>query len=181
MSVWSDNDNQVQVVQTTDPLSIIMGGIGDLKGLIADLKDTDIAYVKARIDKQWLAIDDLERRKADKTDMAELEKRVNSKAFDLFDKATDDVTRVRSLAETSDSAFDNLQERLNEIEKETARIGPMENSIRDLTEQIGNISALRWQIVGGATAIGFIFVTVDLTLRMFWHMAGFEELFHFHP
>src|ERR1700722_20045721 len=180
MSVWDDKENQIQVVQV-DPLSTILGAIGDVKEIIIDVRDRDLAYLRSRVDAQWVSIGDLQKTKADRTEMEQLEKRVNSKAFDLFDKATDDVTRVRSLAETSDASFDSLQARLTDIEKETARIEPMGKTLEALTKQVGRLNRLSWQMAGGAAATGALMFTLGFLLRMFWHMQWFEELFHFHP
>ena len=181
MSVWTDNETQqVQIVQV-DPLSAILNAIGDVKEIVIDVRDRDLAYLRTRVDAQWVSIGDLQKTKADRTEMAEMEKRVNSKAFDLFDKATDDVTRVRSLAETSDASFDSLQDRLTEIEKETARIQPMAETLTTLSKQVGRLNRLSWQMAGGAAATGALMFTLGFLLRMFWHMQWFEELFHIHP
>ena len=165
MNPWTDNDNVSLEVVQADPLSVLLRALGDIKALVIDLKDTDIAYVKQRIDKQWLAIDDLEKRKADKSDMQQTEARLRDAIQEKFSRTSDDILRVEELASTSDSTFDSIQKRLGDIEKETARIKPMEKSLADMSKVVGSLSALRWQIIGGVTAIGFFFLSIDAGLR----------------
>ena len=173
MSAW---DQHLQPVIAQDPLAVLLSAIGDVKALVIDLKDTDLTYVKQRIDKQWLAIDDLEKRKADKADMADLEKRVLERTYGYYDRVNDDVVRVQSLAETSDAAFDSLQKRLNEIEKETAKIPVMSESIKDLSKQVGRINRLRWQMAGAATATGALGLTAGFFIRAFLHLNWLEHI-----
>lgn len=180
MSVWSESEHpvQVKIVETTDPLTVLLRAIGDLKVLVVDLKDTDIAYVKQRIDKQWLAIDDMEKRKADRTEMRETEARLRDAIQDKWTRTSDDIVRVEGMAETADSTFESIQERLNDIEKETAKIQPMAKTLADLSRTVNNLSAIRWQIIGGVTAIGILLLSIDFLLRMFWHAGRFEEFFN---
>jgi hypothetical protein len=180
MSVWSDENKsslQVKVVQS-DPLSVLLEAIRDVKVLVVDLKDTDIAYVKQRIDKQWLAIDDMEKRKADRTEMRETEARLRDAIQNKWNRTSDDIVRVEGMAETADSTFESIQERLSEIEKETAKIQPMAKAIDTLNRTVGNLSAIRWQIIGGVTAIGILLISIDFLLRLFWHAGRFEDFFH---
>ena len=180
MSVWSESEHpvQVKIVETTDPLTVLLRAIGDLKVLVVDLKDTDIAYVKQRIDKQWLAIDDMEKRKADRTEMREAEARLRDAIQEKWNRTSDDIVRVEGLAETADSTFESIQMRLNDIEKETAKIQPMAKNLTDLSRTVNNLSAIRWQIIGGVTAIGILLLSIDFLLRMFWHAGRFEEFFN---
>ena len=182
MSAWEEHLKPIPppVMIVQDPLAAILGAIGDVRDLVSDLKDTDIAYVKARIDKQWLAIDDLEKRKADKTDMAELEKRVNGKVFDYYDKANDSITRVQNIAETSDTAFDSLSERLTEIEKETSKIGDLRAEIGDMRKIVNRLNRLSWQMAGAATTAGVLGLTIGFVLKMFVHIDWLKQ-FHFLP
>ena len=80
-----------------------------------------------------------------------------------------EAVRVKTLAETSDAAFDSLQSRLNEIEKETAKIP-------DMVKAISRLNGIRLQVIGGVTAIGALFLTLDFVLRMCWHMAWSQSL-----
>lgn len=179
MSVWTEENKsslQVKVVQA-DPLTVLLGAIGDVRELVVELKDTDIAYVKQRIDKQWLAIDDIEKRKADRSEMKEAEARLRDAIQDKWNRTSDDIIRVEQLAETADTTFESIQSRLNDIEKETAKIQPMAKNLTDLSRTVNNLSAIRWQIIGGVTAIGILLLSIDFLLRMFWHAGRFEEFF----
>jgi len=173
MSAW---DQHLQPVIAQDPLAVLLSAIGDVKALVIDLKDTDLTYVKQRIDKQWLAIDDLEKRKADKPEIEAVEARVLKRAYDYYDRVNDEVTRVQDLAETSDAAFDSLQTRLTEIEKETAKIPGMSESIKDLSKQVGRINRLRWQMAGAATATGVLGLSAGFFIKAFLHFNWLEHI-----
>ena len=70
MSVWTDNETQqVQIVQV-DPLSAILNAIGDVKEIVIDVRDRDLAYLRTRVDAQWVSIGDLQKTKADRTPMS---------------------------------------------------------------------------------------------------------------
>ena len=69
-----------------------------------------------------------------------------------------------------------LQTRLTEIEKETAKIPGMSESIKDLSKQVGRINRLRWQMAGAATATGVLGLSAGFFIKAFLHFNWLEHI-----
>ena len=162
---------------STDPLQMILAaiadtatGVSEVKGLLADLKDNDIAYVKARIDKQWLAIDDIEKRKADRTDISALENRLERSVDLRIGRFSDDIVRIEQLSESTAAAFTSMSARLTGLEKDTSKIDGISRVVTRLNRQ-------SWQMAGAAAATGVLGVTLGFFLKIIVHSQWLDQLF----
>lgn len=148
----------------SDPAGQILAAIADVRGIVAGQVHSTERF--------WLRLEQLEKDKATRVELASLETRVREIIHDKLGRTSDEIVRIEQSTESTTDAYDNLQERMRLIELETAQIAPIKEMMTDMAESVGKLDQLRWQMVGGATVVGFLGMTAGLAIGIFGY--------HFH-
>ena len=117
----------------------LLESLGDIKASMSGI-GSDVSYLRRRVDDLWTKVDDIERLKATKTDLQELEIRTEKSIAGMKAQTAIDLARVEhdkiGHDQFSVDSFENVSTRLNEIE-----------------EKLDTLMALKWKIIGGAVAL----------------------------
>lgn len=138
----------------SDPAGQILAAIADVRGIVAGQVHSTERF--------WLRLEQLEKDKATRVELASLETRMREVIHDKLGRTSDEIVRIEQSTENTTDAYDSLDERMRLIEIETAKIGTIEGMMMDMAQSVSKLDQLRWQMVGGATVVGFLGMTVGL-------------------
>lgn len=151
----------------------ILEAIGDIKASQSGMS-SDVTYLRRRVDDLWVKVDEIERSKATRLDLQELEIRVEKSIAGMRAQTTVDLGRLDQDKighdQFSVDAFDNVSLRLEGIEQKLERLVTMETTVNemrpkldklpgleiivaDIVPKVGAHEQLRWYIVGAGAAL----------------------------
>jgi prefoldin subunit 5 len=134
----------------------ILEAIGDIKASMSGI-GSDVSYLRRRVDDLWSKVDEIERSKATRADLQELEIRVEktfaqAKAQTTLDLARLDHDKIGH-DQFSVDAFENVSLRLEAIEGKIDALTGAEKELAAVKERVEELQRLKWKIVGGAAAL----------------------------
>lgn len=134
----------------------IFEAVGDIKASMSGLQ-SDVAYLRRRVDDLWSKVDEIERSKATRADLQELEIRVEKtfvqvKAQSAIDLARLDHDKIGH-DQFSIDAFENVAERLDIIESKIDKLTTMEEKLDVAANLAYKHENWRWYVIGAAAAL----------------------------
>jgi prefoldin subunit 5 len=134
----------------------ILEAIGDIKASMAGMQ-SDVSYLRRRVDDLWSKVDEIERSKATRADLQELEIRVEKTFAQVKAQTTVDLARIDhdkiGHDQFSVDGFENFSERLSAIEAKIDALTGTEKELASVKERVEELQALKWKIIGGAAAL----------------------------
>jgi tetrahydromethanopterin S-methyltransferase subunit G len=134
----------------------ILEAIGEVKASVAGLV-SDVTYMRRRVDDLWSKVDEIERSKATRVDLQDVEIRTEKTIAGLKAQLTSDLSRIDNDKighdQFSVDGFDNFSERLDAIEHKIDALTGAEKELAAVKERVEELQQLKWKIVGGAAAL----------------------------
>ena len=151
------SESAAEWMRTSEGMAMkILEAIGDIKASMSGLQ-SDVSYLRRRVDDLWSKVDEIERSKATRADLQELEIRTEKTIAGLKAQTAIDLARVDhdkiGHDQFSVDGFENFSSRLDAIEAKIDALTGAEQEVRTLKIHVEDLQALKWKIVGGAAAL----------------------------
>lgn len=134
----------------------ILEAIGDIKASMSGLQ-SDVSYLRKRVDDLWSKVDEIERSKATRADLQEVEIRMEKSVAQVKAQVGIDLSRFDhdkiGHDQFSVDSFDNVVVRLDCIEGKIDKLTSMEEKLDRTAGLAERHENWRWYVIGAAAAL----------------------------